>query len=80
MTGWTARPSHWPRMAAVGLIWMYQRFISPLTPRRCRFYPTCSDYAKESLLTYGLLKGSLKTLRRIIRCHPWNPGGYDPVR
>lgn len=80
MTGWTRPVSLWPRRIAVGLIWIYQRFISPFTLRRCRFYPTCSEYAKESILTFGLIKGSWRAIRRIVRCHPWNPGGYDPVR
>lgn len=73
-------PLLWPRRLAASLVWVYQRVISPLTPSRCRFYPTCSEYARESFVTYGLLKGSLMAFKRIIRCHPWNPGGYDPVK
>lgn len=73
-------PLLWPRRLAASLVWVYQRVISPLAPSRCRFYPTCSEYARESFVTYGLLKGSLMAFKRIIRCHPWNPGGYDPVK
>ncbi|WP_222948286.1 membrane protein insertion efficiency factor YidD [Thauera sedimentorum] len=62
-----------------GLIRGYQLFISPLLGPRCRFYPTCSHYAIEALDTHGVLKGSWLALRRILRCHPWNPGGFDPV-
>ncbi len=46
---------------------------------RCRFYPSCSDYTLTAIRQYGLLKGSVVSLKRILRCHPWNPGGYDPV-
>ncbi len=62
--------------AAIGL---YQRLISPLLAPRCRFHPTCSAYAAEAVSTYGALRGSWLALRRIARCHPWNPGGVDPV-
>lgn len=57
----------------------YRKFISPLKPRTCRFYPTCSQYALESIEKYGVLKGGIKSIKRILRCHPFNPGGYDPV-
>lgn len=60
------------------LINIYQRF-SKLTPSRCRFYPTCSQYTKEAILKYGLLKGGVLGVKRICRCHPLNEGGYDPV-
>ncbi|MDA8211326.1 MAG: membrane protein insertion efficiency factor YidD [Clostridia bacterium] len=65
--------------ALVFVIRLYQRFISPLTPRVCRFYPTCSEYAVQSLYKHGLAKGSFKALIRIAKCHPLHPGGYDPV-
>lgn len=57
----------------------YQRFISPLTPPACRFTPTCSQYALEAIQKYGPFHGCVLALKRIMRCHPWNPGGYDPV-
>ena len=61
------------------LIRGYQLFISPLIGPRCRFYPTCSHYALEALRAHGLRRGGWLALRRIFRCHPWNPGGVDPV-
>ena len=61
------------------LIRCYQYLLSPLLPRSCRFYPTCSHYAAEALQKHGLLLGLLLSLRRIVRCHPFHPGGYDPV-
>lgn len=57
----------------------YQRVISPLLPPSCRFTPTCSNYALVALERYGVIKGGWLALRRIGRCHPWNPGGFDPV-
>lgn len=62
-----------------GLIRGYQLFISPLLGPRCRFYPTCSNYALEAIETHGALKGSWLALRRLLRCHPWGDGGVDPV-
>ncbi len=61
------------------LIRGYQKFISPLFPRTCRFYPTCSAYFIQALEKYGAIKGSYIGIKRILRCHPWNPGGYDPL-
>jgi putative membrane protein insertion efficiency factor len=65
--------------AAVGLIRLYQRTVSRLLPGVCRFQPTCSQYAVEALQRYGFWRGGWLALRRLSRCHPWNPGGYDPV-
>lgn len=61
------------------LIKFYQKCISPLKPPTCRFYPTCSQYALEALQRYGAVKGTWLTLLRIIKCHPFHPGGIDPV-
>lgn len=68
-----------PRRAAVLLIRGYQRFISPALPASCRFYPSCSQYTLEAVTRYGLLRGGWLGFRRITRCHPFNPGGHDPV-
>ncbi|MEM5770573.1 MAG: membrane protein insertion efficiency factor YidD [Bacillota bacterium] len=61
------------------MINFYRRFISPLKPPSCRFVPTCSEYAVLALKKHGVFKGSFFALRRILRCHPFNPGGYDPI-
>ncbi|MGN7613197.1 membrane protein insertion efficiency factor YidD [Magnetococcales bacterium HHB-1] len=61
------------------LIRGYQLVISPLLPPRCRFYPTCSEYAFEAISKYGPFKGGALAIRRIFRCHPFHPGGIDPV-
>ncbi|MEW6046286.1 MAG: membrane protein insertion efficiency factor YidD [Bacillota bacterium] len=61
------------------LVRSYRRWMSPVTPPRCRFYPTCSAYAEQALLKYGAVQGSWLAVRRVLRCHPWHPGGYDPV-
>ena len=63
----------------IKLIKLYQRFISPLLGNRCRFYPTCSQYALDAISKYGVLKGVFISFKRIMRCHPFNKGGYDPV-
>ncbi|HDY97284.1 MAG TPA: membrane protein insertion efficiency factor YidD [Pseudomonas sabulinigri] len=67
------------RNLALGLIKVYRYAISPLMASHCRFYPSCSCYAQEAIEEYGLLKGVALSARRLGRCHPWNPGGYDPV-
>lgn len=67
------------RWLLMSIVRVYRRFISPLTPPTCRFHPTCSTYALEALQTHNVLTGSCLAVRRICRCHPWNPGGVDPV-
>ena len=61
------------------LVRLYQIFLSPALPPRCRYLPTCSDYAIEALARHGALGGSWLALRRLARCHPWGGSGYDPV-
>lgn len=63
----------------IGLVQFYRYGISPLKPKTCRFYPSCSTYTLEALRKYGPFKGSYLGIRRILRCHPFNPGGYDPL-
>ena len=58
----------------------YQRSVSPLLPPRCRFYPTCSQYAVEAIQVHGAIKGTGMAIWRLLKCAPWHPGGYDPVR
>ncbi|ARA99784.1 membrane protein insertion efficiency factor YidD [Geobacillus thermodenitrificans] len=61
------------------LIRFYQRFLSPLKPPTCRFYPTCSHYGIEAVTRFGAIKGGWLTVKRILKCHPFHPGGFDPV-
>lgn len=68
------------KFIALGLIRLYKKFISPLLPPACRFTPTCSEYSYQAIARYGLLKGGWMAIKRISRCHPLNPGGYDPVK
>ena len=63
----------------IGLIRFYQRFISPFKRPCCRFYPTCSEYATEAIRECGLIFGVFLALKRLLKCHPFHPGGYDPV-
>lgn len=67
------------KQVVISLIRGYQRFISPLLASNCRFQPTCSQYTLEAVDRYGVFKGLWLGARRISRCHPFNPGGYDPV-
>ena len=72
MTSLLVRPLIW-------LVRAYQLLISPFVPPSCRFHPTCSHYAIEALRRHGAFKGLWLAVRRIMRCHPWHPGGHDPV-
>jgi uncharacterized protein len=64
---------------ALLLLRFYKRFLSPLLPPMCRFEPTCSVYTMQAVEKYGALRGSWLGVRRLARCHPFNPGGWDPV-
>lgn len=61
------------------LIRCYRLILSPMLGPKCRFFPSCSEYSQESILRYGAARGVVLAARRIARCHPWHPGGYDPV-
>ncbi|MDR1108493.1 MAG: membrane protein insertion efficiency factor YidD [Spirochaetaceae bacterium] len=67
------------RKGILVLIRVYQKVISPHLPASCRYVPTCSAYAYEAVQKYGVLKGLVLSIKRILRCHPFHPGGYDPV-
>ena len=68
-----------PSRALLGLLWVYRRLVSPLLPRSCRYYPSCSAYAEQAVRTHGVVGGSWLAVRRLGRCHPWTPGGVDHV-
>ncbi len=63
----------------IGLLRLYKKFISPLLPNSCRFYPTCSVYAMEALEKHGALMGTWLAIKRVFKCHPFHKGGFDPV-
>ncbi|MBW2708980.1 MAG: membrane protein insertion efficiency factor YidD [Deltaproteobacteria bacterium] len=67
------------RYIPISLIALYQLCVSPFGSPSCRFYPTCSTYARHAYHKYGILKGSFLALIRILKCHPFHPGGYDPL-
>jgi putative membrane protein insertion efficiency factor len=69
-----------PRVIAIGLIRAYKLIVSPLLPSACRFHPTCSEYMRDAIEKHGVLKGVGMGLRRLSRCHPFQQGGFDPVR
>ncbi len=62
------------------VIKFYQKFISPIKPGKCRFYPTCSQYMLQAVEKYGAFKGFVLGMKRILKCHPFHPGGYDPLK
>jgi len=68
------------RRVIVACIRLYQVCVSPFLPRSCRFYPTCSEYAIQAVARYGVVRGLLLAAYRILRCNPFSPGGYDPVK
>jgi uncharacterized protein len=67
------------RRLAIAPIRLYQRVLSPLLPRRCRYEPTCSQYAVDAVREFGLVRGTILAGWRVLRCNPWSHGGYDPV-
>jgi putative membrane protein insertion efficiency factor len=67
------------RLVLVAPIRLYQRIVSPLIGPRCRFHPSCSEYAVQAIVRHGPLRGLYLAVRRVLRCHPWNPGGIDDV-
>ncbi|WP_081460842.1 membrane protein insertion efficiency factor YidD [Desulfotomaculum nigrificans] len=67
------------RQAVLLCLRFYRRFISPLKPPTCRFYPTCSQYSIQAVEKYGVVKGLWLTVKRLAKCHPFHPGGYDPI-
>jgi uncharacterized protein len=68
------------RVILISLLRFYKAVISPWLPPSCRFVPTCSEYAREAIERHGALRGSMMGVRRLLRCHPFHPGGYDPVK
>ena len=64
----------------IRIIVFYQKYISPWLGPRCKYYPTCSEYTKQAIMKYGTIKGTIKGLKRILRCNPFSKGGYDPLK
>lgn len=64
----------------IAMINFYQKKISPIKGRTCRFYPSCSEYMKQAIIKYGLFKGGFLGIIRIVKCHPFHPGGHDPLK
>ncbi len=69
-----------PQEICLAMIRIYQKYLSPLKPSTCRFYPTCSQYCYDAVKKYGVLRGVALGMMRILKCHPFYPGGYDPVK
>lgn len=67
------------RRSALALLALYRYAVSPMLGPCCRFHPSCSEYAEQAIVAHGVLRGGYLTLRRLLRCHPWHPGGHDPV-
>ena len=67
------------RPLLLALLWIYRRLVSPVLPPACRYYPSCSQYAADAVRIHGAVFGTWLALRRLLRCHPWAPGGPDPV-
>jgi len=68
------------RQAVIAVLRLYKRILSPILPSACRFHPTCSEYMQEAVEKYGAARGVALGLRRLLRCHPFHAGGFDPVR
>jgi len=75
---WRAAGPGLPARVGIALVRFYQRFLSGLKPPTCRYYPSCSEYAAQAVARRGLLRGLLFAAWRVLRCHPFSPGGYDP--
>lgn len=67
------------RPLLLGALWVYKKAVSPLLPQACRFYPSCSQYAAQAIQKHGALRGSMLAAKRLAKCHPLHPGGFDPV-
>ena len=70
--------AHLPSLGLIAMARLYQLTFSPLLGQHCRYWPTCSNYFIEAVRKYGALRGSIRGILRVCRCHPWHPGGYDP--
>ena len=68
------------RQVLIAVLRLYKRFLSPMLPSACRFHPTCSEYMREAIERYGAARGVMLGVRRLLRCHPFHAGGFDPVR
>ncbi len=67
------------KTSIIKVLKLYKKFISPLLPKSCKFVPTCSEYAVDAIIKYGIFKGLIKSIYRILRCNPFNKGGHDPA-